>query len=159
MKLLSEHDFMFCLAGQIYDQSPNRQPRKAHEILMKARDSFRQRATNLNEFYYWEIPLDTTEDIEILDKTLQEMLFAIEEFEEMNLSQIEYDNGVKVSDESRPRFGFTSAYDVYNNESWKHDFVDLDAFIRNLLHELVHRINKSEEECSSGGESDEKTIK
>lgn len=61
------------------------------------------------------------------------MLFAIPEFQELNLTQIEYDNGVSVDDDSRPEFSFNTAYDKYESESWKNDFVDLNAFVRNVV--------------------------
>lgn len=48
---ISERDLMFVIAGQLFDQAPNRQPRKSEIIMQKVRDSFRQQAHNDNEYY------------------------------------------------------------------------------------------------------------
>ena len=48
---ISESDLMFTVAGQLYNQAPNRQPRKANIIMQKFRDAFREIAINYNEYY------------------------------------------------------------------------------------------------------------
>lgn len=48
---ISERSLMFVIAGQLFDQAPNRQPRKSEIIMQKFKDSFRQQAHNDNEYY------------------------------------------------------------------------------------------------------------
>lgn len=140
--LVSERNLMFVIAGQLYDQAPNRQPRKAEIIMRKARDGFRnnERCVNDNEWYNIRIKRDKFYDF------LKDLLFSIPEFEELNLSEIEYENGVSVDDENRSKFAFTSRYDKYDSETWKRDFIDLDAFMRNV-ESAFWMIYNSEHDC------------
>ena len=50
---LYERDLMKTVGGQLFDQAPNREPRKAETIMRKLRDSFREKAYNDNEWYSW----------------------------------------------------------------------------------------------------------
>ena len=47
---ISEQNLLFVIAGQLFYQAPNRQPRKAEIIMQKARDLFRENAFCDNEF-------------------------------------------------------------------------------------------------------------
>ncbi|QVK17751.1 hypothetical protein KHQ81_13000 [Mycoplasmatota bacterium] len=127
---LSERNLMFAIAGQLYDQAPNRQPRKADVIMKKVKEAFRKIAYNSNEFYTCEV------DSKKLNEFIHNLLFSIDEFRELNLSQTEFDAGVKVDDPNRGKYKFTSRYDVETPDSWKTDFIDLDAFERNVLGNL-----------------------
>ena len=138
--MISERDLMFVIAGQLFDQAPNRQPRKAEIIMQKVRDAFRSQAVNDNEFYSIRIENEKVYD------WIKDLLFSIPEFQELNLSQIEFEKGVSVDDESRPKFSFTTAYDKYDSESWKTDFIDLDAFVGNVNRSL-YMIKNAEEDC------------
>ena len=131
---LTEKTFMQILGGELYRHAPNSQPRKADIIMAKARDLFRKDANNYNEWYSLYIEED------LLYKYIDELLKSIPEFEELNLSQIEYDNGVNVHDEDRAKYSFTSAYDVETPESWKGDFIDLDAFVNNVVWGILNLI-------------------
>jgi hypothetical protein len=137
---ISERSLMFVIAGQLFDQAPNRQPRKAEIIMQKVKEAFRKDAYNDNEWYCLEIPESDTY------KYINDLLMAIPEFVELNLSQVEFEKNVAVDDESRPKFAFTSRYDKETPESWKHDFIDLDAFIRNVHSRLLWLMN-SEQDC------------
>ena len=55
---VSETDLMFVIAGQLFDQAPNRQPRKSEIIMQKVRDSFRKIADNHNERYTFCVEKD-----------------------------------------------------------------------------------------------------
>ena len=56
--LVSERTLLFAIAGQLFDQAPNRQPRKAEIIMQKVRDAFRadKRCNNDNEWYSIRLP-------------------------------------------------------------------------------------------------------
>ena len=140
--LLSETTLLFAIGGQLFDQAPNRQPRKAETSMQKARDSFRndKRCNNDNEWYSIRLP-----EKEVY-QFVKNLLFSIPEFQELNLSQIEYENGVSVDDESRSKYSFVTRYDKYDSESWKSDFVDLDAFVRNV-ERMFWIVYDSEQDC------------
>lgn len=137
---LSERTLMYCVGGQLFDQAPNRQPRKAEIIMQKVRDDFRKDAYNANEYYTLVI------EENCLQKFIRKLLMEIPEFVDLNLSQIEADNNVSVDDESRGKYRFTSRYDKETSESWKHDFIDLDAFIRNVINN-IYMVIEDEKDC------------
>jgi hypothetical protein len=137
---ISERNLMFVTAGQLFDQAPNRQPRKAEIIMQKVKDAFRKDAYNDNEWYAVDIP---REDVYKYIKTL---LMGIPEFVDLNLSQVEFDKNISVDDESRPKYSFTSRYDVETPETWRRDFIDLDAFIRNVHNRLL-TLMEVEQDC------------
>lgn len=72
-------------------------------------------------------------------KWLQSCLMSIKAFVNLNLSYREITEGVAVDDPSRPTVSFTSAYDIESEDSWKDDFIDLDACIRNIENEVFKR--------------------
>jgi hypothetical protein len=131
---------MFAVAGQLFDQAPNRQPRKVEIIMQKVKEAFRKDAYNDNEWYCLEVGRD------IIYKYLDTLLKGIPEFMELNLSQIEHEHNVSVDDESRLKYSFTTRYDRHNSESWKSDFIDLDAFIRNVHRRLI-TIMETDQDC------------
>lgn len=133
---VSERDFMLVVAGQIYAQAPNYEPRKITIIMNKARDKFRESSSNLGDYRFISVP-----KVEV-GELFSKILFSIPEFEELNLSHVEYHTGVKVTDE-RPSHLFTSAYDI---PDWKHDFIDLDAFMRNV-ERLFWNVFEAESDC------------
>lgn len=138
--MINEKDLMFVIAGQLFDQAPNSQPRKAEIIMQKVRDSFREQACNRNEWYTVNISEDKLYDL------IHDLMFAIPEFRELNLMQIEFDKGISVDDENRPPFKFSTRYDVKTSESWKYDFIDLDAFIQNVNYQYK-RMFMGEQDC------------
>jgi hypothetical protein len=58
-----------------------------------------------------------------------ETIDQVPEILDWNLSQVEYQRGVKCDDESRPAFTFVSRYDQPSPED---DFIDIDALKRNI---------------------------
>ena len=143
---------MKALAGQLYAQAPNRMPRNIEIIMKKAQEQFRLDACNHNEYY--NLRLDTDKAYDYFKKLLE----SIPEFRDLNLSQIEYDNHISVDDENRAKYSFSSAYDKNDSESWKNDFIDLDAFYRNFYN-LILYLNKEDDDCflcSHQGKNDDK---
>lgn len=133
---VSERDFMLVVAGQIYAQAPNHEPRKITTIMNKVKDKFREQSVNIGDYRYISVPKVEVGDL------FTKILFSIPEFEELNLSHVEYHTGVKVADDRSP-YMFTSAHDI---PDWKHDFIDLDAFIRNV-ERLFWNIFDAESDC------------
>jgi hypothetical protein len=137
---ISERSLMFCIAGQLYDQAPARLPRKADTIMQKVREKIRSEFFNDNEYYSLRIGSDD------LYKYVEKLLKDIPEFRDLNLTQIEFENGISVDDENRPKYHFTSRYDIETSESWKTDFIDLDAFIRNVVNR-IWLIQEADQDC------------
>lgn len=137
---ISERDLMFIIGGQLFSQAPNRQPRNAEIIMQKVKEAIRKDCVNDNEYYCLEVPKKE------VCNYLKNMMMAIPEFVDLNLSQIEFDKKISVNDESRPKYAFSTRYDKYDSESWKTDFIDLDAFIQNINYRLFNLIN-SEQDC------------
>ena len=144
---ISERDLMYAVGGQLFAQAPNRSPRKAELIMEKLRDSFRDIAYNDNEYYSLVVSVSGVNNL------VEKLLMSIPEFEELNLTHIEYQRGIEVNDPNRPKFCFTSMYNKETPESWKNDFIDLDAFIRNVTRNLytLSEIDKECEFCSHQG--------
>lgn len=158
---ISERNLMFVVAGQLYDQAPNRQPRKADEIMRGVRSNFRNdaRCSNDNEWHYVYVEKDKTYEF------VKSMLTSISAFQELNLTQNEFEAGIAVDDENRGKYKITTSYDKNDADSWKDDFIDLDAFIRNVdsrLHDIIDiesdcflcihqdKSSKSTLDCGSG---------
>ena len=78
-------------------------------------------------------------------KWLWDSLFEIKEFRNLNLTYEERENGVDVDDENRFGITFTSMYDSRTEESWKKDFIDLDAVRQNIMYEL--KKHYKDEDC------------
>ena len=133
---LSERDFLFAVGGQLFDQAPNRQPRNAEKIMEQARDAFRMQAYKDGDFYSIRVEGD-------LEKFVKTILRGIGDFEDLNLSQNEFEKGVKVGDEKRPPYMFT---DRYSSVPWRNDFIDLDAFTRNVANK-IHMLKDMSEDC------------
>ncbi len=64
---------------------------------------------------------------------VSETIEQIPEIRDWNLSQVERERGVKVDDENRPSFMFTSRYDQPKPE---YDFIDIDALKHNVTRSL-----------------------
>jgi hypothetical protein len=135
---ITEQDLIYCIAGQLYRQAPNGEPRNADLIMSKVKRKFRENAENYNEFYFIDLEPEAT-----IMKYLTNLLMGIEEFKDLNLSQVEVENNVEVEDPNRSKFGFVSSMDKYDANSWKFDFIDLDAFIRSVCNELTKKINNN----------------
>lgn len=138
---INERDLMFVVAGQLYDQAPNREPRQSSLIMYKVREAFRKVAANDNEWYTISI-----EDKDVYN-WIKELLFSIEEFRQLNLTQDEYDAGLRDPDsEERAKYKIVTAYDKKDKNSWRSDFIDLDAFVRNVCNKLYF-IQSFDQDC------------
>ena len=122
--------------GTLYAQSPYHIPRKADIICQKFQDAFKKDAKLYQDFYFYEM-----KDKDVYG-FFEKLLKDIPEFVELNLSKVEYEKGIKVDDPSRPPFGCVS------RDSWikeEHDFVDLDAAVRNVVR-LYFQVEDDERE-------------
>lgn len=86
-----------------------------------------------------------TDDDNNLYTYIDKLLKSIPEFRDLNLSQEEYENNISVDDPDRSKYSFHTRYDIINPDSWRGDFVDLDAFVQNVVHKLIKTINNDED--------------
>lgn len=114
------------VAGTLYRMAPRNRPRNIRDIMsFVIENAERQCVNSVNARH---LHMTESEFRDWLDNVLK----SCPEFCNLNLSQNEVDKGVSVDDESRPQFSFVSAYDVETEDSWKDDFIDLDAAIQNI---------------------------
>lgn len=71
-------------------------------------------------------------------KWLKCSLLSIPEFLNLNLSYNERSKGVSAQDKGRRTIVFTSIYDKTTEDSWKDDFIDLDAVLQNIECSLLN---------------------
>jgi len=64
---------------------------------------------------------------------VSETIEQVPEIRDWNLSQVERERGVKVDDENRPPFMFTS---MYVQPKPEYDFIDIDALKQNVTRSL-----------------------
>lgn len=114
------------VAGTLYRMAPRNRPRGMDKIMSYVIEQLESVCVEVVNNRYLFM---TTEEFH---EWLTDMLKRCPEFCNLNLSQNEYDKDISVDDESRPKFAFTSAYDVETEDSWRDDFIDLDAAIRNI---------------------------
>jgi lambda repressor-like predicted transcriptional regulator len=106
-------------------------PRKADIICDKVTFLYKQEFEKMSDDFYYRTFKTEYEIFEWLNKHIK----PIQEIQELNLSQREFEKGVTVDDHERDKYVFASRYS--NPPDIKDDFVDLDAFIRNLQHDLI----------------------
>lgn len=110
-----------------YRMSPNQNPRNMEVVMIKLNEIIdRDFSVMSSGFVYKEFQGDFYDYI-------KDALMSIPEFIDWNRSQAEVDKGIEVDDPNRPPYGFVS---MYSKEDWYTDFIDLDAFIRNV-HKLL----------------------
>ena len=146
-ELITERQIIGLLAKQLYDQAPNRQPRRADNIITQVKGNFRKIAKNDNEYYSLFMSIGELRD------WLKETLFSINDFLFLNLTQNEVDscdnNDAKMMEiykKNETKLSFSTAYDKETSESWRNDFIDLDAFFGNLLISIQKDINNNKKE-------------
>lgn len=132
------NDLVQAVSGTLYRMAPGNLPRKIETIMDKLKAQFdkSERFTATGNLPRTYVSMGKEEFI-------RSLLFAITEFEELNLSQREYETGVQVNDENRPQFNFVTMYSSIPDVD---DFVDLDAATRNIAREL-ERIEDSDQDC------------
>lgn len=119
-------DLVSNVARCLYYLAPNGRPRKADIILEKLQTDLEKTANGRPDFRFFNETFD-----EMLAQ-IRKLLMSYQEFRELNLTQNEYDAGINVDDENRPCIRLTYAGQPVTEDSWKDDFIDLDAFMQNF---------------------------
>lgn len=125
--LVSRRQLVASLAHWGIRQAPYTLPDDLVYVLLKFDEDLSKQWTDDPVFSFAEF---TRKE---LTELLRSTLMAIPQFKDWNLSAVEKDKGVKVDDESRKPFMFTSRYHQPKPE---HDFIDLDAIIGNICNDV-----------------------
>lgn len=78
---------------------------------------------------------------------LHDSLFSISDYQNLNLSWAEKQEGITVDDENRAKFNFITMHDKYDENSWQSDFIDLDACIQNIHCSFAKYFEEFRDDC------------
>lgn len=147
MICITKNTMMGHIARWLYSLAPKNEPRKVDVIM--------RRVGNRIDSVF-DIPFKHDLNFKIrhfknrddLYQFVDELMKNIKEFRELNLTWKDYENGVDVDSPDRENtIVFTSMYDKRSSEDWyTKDFIDLDAFIQNVVYTLC-----MEDEYENGG--------
>lgn len=127
---VSLDEFIRVTTGWIYALAPYHKPRFIDEIVDEIIKRFKADCKKIGtDFFYYELELKD------LYKFIENILMSIDKFRDLNLSSLEYKQGIGVDDPNRPKFQFVSAFDSVPEDDC---FVDLDACIRNIFVHFEH---------------------
>lgn len=115
-------------------------------IILYLNDKIEKHPLAVYDRYMNDIRIDSTE--KDFTKWLKDVLFDCKDYQNLNLSYNEKEKGISVNDESRPLFCFSTRYDIYNENSWKDDFIDLDAVLQNFRYSYLCYIKQFEDTSS-----------
>lgn len=142
--VLSARNIMGAVAKNMYVQAPIYKPRNGGVILEKLQE-FLITTFHYTSFGGYEFPVMVQEnetDFKAVENFLRKILLVIPEFEQLNITEAEYEAGIRdVNDPRREdTMQFVDRYTpstTAKDDSWKQDFVDLDALIRNIANDLL----------------------
>ena len=123
--IVSSHDFA---ANVMYEaircKSFPELPRHAYKLLDDVKEVFEKDCESIGtEFKYRRF-----KDVNELKDWLCENIFPLREIQQLNITKDEWIKGARDCESERPKRLGIKEYD---------DFIDLDAFIRNLAHDLL----------------------
>lgn len=121
--IIIESVFIGHAVGTIFQGAPYHKPRKIEKIVDDIHNYFVKHGIKCMDSYLFDV--DTNDRYELVKK----IMMSSQSFVDLNLSQDEFDRGVKVDDEGRSSFGFCGR-DFKLKDYY--DFIDLDACIRNI---------------------------
>lgn len=123
-------EIVYHLSGAIVSLAPKFKPRKLQEIIDKFICAFRYSKDIKQIISSFYITCSYNE----LHDFLKNILMSIPEFQELNLSNKEYENGISVNDPERKSIVLISRYSAELDAD--DDFIDLDACIQNIVNGL-----------------------
>lgn len=137
MICITKNTLMGHIARWLYTLAPKNEPRKVDAIM--------RRVGNRIDSVF-DIPIKNDPSFQIrhfknrddLYQFVDELMKNIKEFRELNLTWEEYEKGVDVDNPDRKDIiVLTSMHDKISSEDWyTKDFIDLDAFILNVVYTL-----------------------
>lgn len=123
---VSLNEFIRVTTGWLYELAPYHKPRFIDEIVDEIIKRFKTDCKSIagTDYVYHTVEL---KDLYVF---IENILKPIDKFRELNLSPLEYKQGIDVDAPDRPKWQFVSAF---NNTPEDDSFVDLDACIQNIF--------------------------
>lgn len=127
---VSLNKFIRVATGWIYALAPYHKPRFIDEIVDEIIKRFKTNCKSIGtDLFYHEVELKD------LYEFIENILMPIDKFRDLNLSPLEYKQGIDVDDPNRPKFQFVSVFDSVPDDD---KFVDLDACIQGIFTEYEY---------------------
>lgn len=127
---VSLNEFIRVTTGCIYELAPYHKPRFIDEIVDEIIRLFKTNSNRIGtDFFYYEVELKD------LYEFIESILKSIDKFRDLNLSPIEYEQGIDIDDPDRQKFQFVCAFNSIPEDD---SFVDLDACIQNIFTYYEH---------------------
>ena len=138
------------IAGQLYAQAPAYNPRKSEIIMKKVVENYldfiRSKDSDITDDIIFDKAYNSIPEKNLVD-FIKSLIWDIPEFKELNLSQREYENNISVDDPNRSKYRFVTRYDVDTMESIRDDFIDLDAFLNNIIRNIYMITEAGDDDC------------
>lgn len=141
--IFSVDQLVKAVSGCIYEIAPNHAPRKMDVIMSKLVSKLRSHTDTETLFEGYNTFYFIHSDFQGIEQLLREVLWDIPEFLELNLTQNEYEDGVKVDDEDRNDGIVFVTRCGSGMLDWRNDFIDLDAVIQNAIYSLKLEVKDS----------------
>ena len=139
---ISNKELIGCVAGIIYRMHPYHNPDNLNVIIDQIEKYFNSVDKNNNT-----LKLIDFKDWNEFEKWIKEFLMNIKEFRQLNISKKLKDAGVDDIDDDRNKgIVFIDRHTCKTIDSRYSDFIDLDACIQNIVHELSV-LDESSEDC------------
>lgn len=130
--LISNNELIACVIYEAMKcKTHSTIPRKVEVIIDKVRTLYFETFERISDTFY----LKSFENYKTLLDWISEYIMTIQEIRELNLSRTEAEAGVGVDDATRGKYVFCSTGSPSPLEG--EDFIDLDAYARNLAHDLI----------------------
>lgn len=118
--------------GNICELAPLNNPRKIESIL----NHLNQAIQEIGVYFLTSCCITFTESQ--FKEWLTNTLMNCKEFCELNLTYYQFTNNESTDDVNNSKI-FSSRFDKGNPDSWKSDFIDLDACIQNIVYDVVRK--------------------
>lgn len=135
--LVSKKDLVSFVSHWAVRQSPKEVPDNLELVLYKFQDHIEPYFDNLEPKDLGFMEMNLTE----LTKFIKGNLITIKEFRDWNLSEAERKMNVDINDDSRGDY-CNQFISIHQDIDPLYDFVDLDALIRNVSHDIYDQNEK-----------------
>lgn len=140
------------VTGCIYQIAPRYMPRNVNAIVAKFVREFREKKSVTECMGHYTIDGRFNDSL----ATISQILGGITEFQELNLTEREYQYGAQPVPEGKLNTRFVTRYDKTTELSWYDDFIDLTAVMQNIAITLWNEVFHSSSPFSITSDSDKK---
>lgn len=141
MERISNKCIIKNIAGVIYEFAPYSKPRNIDKIIdhvINKIDDYKEKSKVKHKY---EFTVLTFVNYDTFYNILKEWLFSCKEYEQLNISELEWKKGIT---EPSNGISFVTAASVIDEER---DFIDLDACVRNIYNSIIEEIINDKTNC------------